>query len=72
MQFAESGELSFSRGEVLSILAEVNAPDGWWVAQRGNEQGLVPITCMQPLFGSGNQQRTIADDDASLPRHDEL
>lgn len=27
---------------------------------------------VEELIGSGNQQRTIADDDASLPRHDEL
>ncbi len=51
----EDGELSFAPGEVLDLLSEKTEHDGWWLARRGDVNGVVPLN----FFSKGRVVRAL-------------
>ncbi|KAG6891084.1 hypothetical protein C0995_014174 [Termitomyces sp. Mi166 len=45
----ESGDLSFTKGDVITILKKSDSSDDWWTGKCGNRQGLFPANRVEVI-----------------------
>jgi hypothetical protein len=52
------GQVSFEEGDIIQVLDKIE--DGWWFVAKGQEEGWVPCSYLEPLNGGQEEDDTIS------------